>query len=170
MSDPYLGEVRIFAGNFAPRGWAHCDGQLVPLAQNAALYALVGTAFGGDGTNNFGLPDLRGRVPMHWGNGPWLSPREHGATGGQESVPLTVAQIPQHNHPLQCATSPGNLQSPVSMLPAPHQEQPLYRTYGGVPMHAQAIKETGGNAAHNNLQPYLTLNFIIAMEGLYPRA
>jgi len=168
MSEPFIAEIRIFAGNFAPRNWAQCDGQLLPIAQNTALFSLVGTIYGGDGRTTFGLPNLKGRTPMHSGNGPGLSQRRVGETGGAETVTLTEAQMPSHNHVLQASDEAASANDPTGKLPAVTRED-TYGTDGtSVPMAATAMQSNGGGGAHNNLQPYLTLRFIIALFGLYP--
>lgn len=167
MSEPFIAEVRIFAGNFAPRGWALCNGQLLPIAQNTALFSLVGTTYGGDGRSTFGLPNLQGRAAMHPGNGPGLTPRRLGETGGSATVTLTADQIPAHNHALHgygnaAAANPTNTRglgnAPMYHAPAPNQGA----------LAGQAIGASGGGQPHNNRQPYLGLNFIIALQGIYP--
>lgn len=166
MSEPFVAEIRIFAGNFAPRGWAFCDGQLLPISQNTALFSLVGTIYGGDGRTTLGLPNLKGRAPMHWGRGPGLTSRQIGQRLGSETVTLSPGQLPSHGHTLQAASNaiqadPG---SGVSVGSAA-----MYNTGGNVvPMAGGALGETGGGQPHNNMQPYLTLNFIIALVGVYP--
>jgi microcystin-dependent protein len=169
MSDPFIAEMRIWAGNFAPRGWAFCNGQLLPIAQNTALFSLVGTTYGGDGRTTFGLPDLQGRAPMHPGNGPGLAPHRLGEKGGVESVTLTTAQMSAHNHGLMAQSRPGDLADPTG--------RSLARSGGGNAYHAvdstvqmdpQALANSGSGQAHNNVQPFLALSFIIALVGLYP--
>lgn len=173
MSEPFIAEIRIFAGNFAPRGWAFCNGQLLPIAQNTALFSLVGTTYGGDGRTDFGLPDLQGRAPMHPGRGPGLTSRQWGEEGGAETVTLTEAQLPSHTHTVRAANTPrGSVQAPGS-------NRTLNRSRGGnayqsdtttglVLMDAAAAAQAGGSQAHNNLQPYLVMTFIIALVGTYP--
>jgi len=171
VSEPFIAEIRIFAGNFAPRNWAFCNGQLLPIAQNTALFSLVGTIYGGDGRTSFGLPDLQGRAPMHPGAGPGLSPRTLGQKIGVTEVTLTEAQMPNHNHALQAVPDPAEDPGPGG--------NSLARTVGAlgyqtdttnniVSMDADALSSTGGGGAHTNRQPYLGLNFIIALQGLYP--
>lgn len=166
MSDPFVAEIKIFAGNFAPRGWAFCNGQLLPIAQNTALFSLVGTTYGGDGRTTFGLPNLQGRAPMHPGNGPGLTSRRLGESGGVETVTLTEAQMPQHSHPM--------IGIPSASQPSPDAghgigNAPMYATPGPtVAMAANAVGATGGSQAHNNMQPYLAINYVIALQGIYP--
>ncbi len=172
MSEPFVAEIRIFAGNFAPRSWAFCNGQLLPVSQNTALFSLVGTTYGGDGRTTFGLPNLQGRAPMHPGRGPGLTDRRLGEHGGVETVTLSEDQMPNHTHTLRATAENGEQGSLTSAVT-------LARARGGAPyqsstsanlvdMDARSLPNTGGSQAHNNLQPYLTLNFIIALEGLYP--
>lgn len=171
MSEPFLAEIRIFAGNFAPQGWAFCDGQLLPISQNTALFSLLGTTYGGDGESTFALPDLQGRAPMHPGSGPGLTPRQLGQRGGSDTVTLTEAQIPSHTHSLRAAPDPGD-------LAAPAPQRSLGRSAGGfayrqtpdsmVPLAESGTPSVGGSQAHNNMQPYLTMHFIIALVGLFP--
>jgi microcystin-dependent protein len=172
MSEPFIAEIRIFAGNFAPRNWAFCNGQLLPIAQNTALFSLVGTTYGGDGRSTFGLPDLQDRAPMHPGNGPGLTSRRLGETGGTTTTTLTAAQMPSHQHRLR-----GTNASAVSEgqhNPIPGRSTPLgdrqYRASDVQPaaMHTSALAATGGSQPHNNMPPFLALNFIIALMGLYP--
>ena len=166
MSEPFIAEIRIFAGNFAPRGWAFCDGQLLPISQNTALFSLIGTTYGGDGRSTTALPNLQGRAPMHPGRGPGLTARRLGEHVGVETVTLTEAQLPNHNHTLMGTDEDPEETSPVGQVLAPTQ---AYRTTGtSVAMADSALPSTGGSQAHNNMQPYLTLNFIIALVGLYP--
>lgn len=155
--DPILGTIILFAGNFAPRGWALCDGQLLPISQNTALFSILGTTYGGDGIHTFALPDLRGRAPIHAGNGPGLTPRNLGESGGQESVTLTPNEIPAHVHGIQAAPEPHGDPS-GNILAAATQEK------AGVSHTGPA----GGNQPHNNMQPYVAVNYIIATEGIYP--
>lgn len=168
MSDPFVAEIRIVPFNFAPRGWAFCDGQLLPISQNTALFSLLGTSYGGNGTSNFALPDLRGRSPMFWGQGPGLSSRDIGESGGQASVTLSPSQMPGHTHGLMAAAGDAT-------AAAPHASRALATTsaavYGPptdpVAMAGEAIASVGG-AAHENRQPFLTLYFVIALQGIYP--
>jgi microcystin-dependent protein len=167
VSDPFIAEVRIFAGNFAPRSWAFCDGQLLPVAQNTALFSIVGTTYGGDGRTTLGLPNLQGRVPMHPGRGPGLSSRRLGERGGSETVTLAESQIANHNHRLRANDEQADLANPTSTQYLGAAE--MYALPGDTtPMASEAVADTGGSQPHNNLQPYLVVNFIIALVGLYP--
>lgn len=170
MSEPFVAEIRIFAGNFAPRGWAFCNGQLLPVSQNTALFSLIGTTYGGDGRSTTALPNLQGRAPMHPGRGPGLTSRRLGERGGTETVTVTEAQMPSHKHSIRATNNPGN-------LGIPNNQRSLARTQPGfawstanadVDMAPDVLPNVGGSQAHNNLQPYLTMNFIIALVGLYP--
>jgi microcystin-dependent protein len=169
MSEPFVGEIRMFAGNFAPRGWAFCDGQLLAVSQNDALFSLLGTIYGGDGRTTFGLPDLRGRIPIHAGTGPGLSPRRLGAKGGAENVTLTVNQLPSHGHPMQATQSAANERNPDGRVPAQAPLADLWSTRSqDVNMASGAITNVGGSRSHTNLMPFLCINFIIALFGIYP--
>jgi microcystin-dependent protein len=164
MSDPFIGEIRMFAGNFAPAGWAFCSGQFLPISQNDALFALLGTTYGGDGQSTFALPDLRGRVPVHQGSG--FTP---GQAGGEEQVTLTVNQIAGHGHPLMGTMSLSNDSSPKNnVLAQSNTFDPYQTTAGSIAMAPQSISSVGGSQPHTNLQPYLCINFIIALEGIFP--
>ena len=169
-ADPFIGEIRIFAGNFAPVGWAFCDGQLLSIAQNTALFSLLGTTYGGDGASTFALPDLRGRVPLHKGTGPGLTTRYRGQTGGQEQVTLNTSQIPSHNHNLMGSSNAASATSPAGNLPGTTSRTRLYSSSSAsnVQMDTDAITNVGGSQAHDNTQPYLVLNYIICLQGLYP--
>ncbi|WP_414568798.1 phage tail protein [Nostoc sp. CCY 9925] len=177
MSDPYIGEIRMFGGNFAPVGWALCDGQLLPISGNDALFALIGTTYGGDGQTNFALPDLRGRAPIHQGTGTGLSPRNIGKPIGAEAVTLTTDQLPQHNHSLTANTNsnPGVItatdKSPVNNVPATGTLEMYARPSDPlVSMSANAIAPfVGGSQPHSNMQPFQAINFIIALEGIFPQ-
>ncbi|HKC63970.1 MAG TPA: tail fiber protein [Pyrinomonadaceae bacterium] len=165
MAQPYVGEIRIFAGNFAPAGWMFCSGQLLPISEYETLFNLIGTTYGGDGQSTFALPDLQSRVPIHFGNGFTLA-----ETGGVEQVTLTVSQIPSHSHPLVASTQTGLDKSPNGRV--------TDQTSGGVliyieegtdqNMAANAINPDGGSQPHTNLQPFLVLNFIISLFGIFP--
>ncbi len=179
MSEPFVAEIRIFAGNFAPRGWAFCDGQLLPIAQNTALFSLIGTTYGGDGRTTTALPNLQGRTPMHPGRGPGLTARRLGERTGVETVTLSEAQIPSHKHSYQVQKTPSteNVPSPSVTLAEGlagsgkgSVSVSLYSDNASnmVSMASSSIGITGGGQAHNNMQPYLTLNYIIALVGLYP--
>lgn len=166
MSEPYLGEIRLVGFNHAPTGWALCNGQSLPISQNSALFALLGTSYGGDGVTTFALPDLRGRVPMHQGQGTDLSPRTIGGSGGAEAVALTTAQIPSHTHTL---TGSAARQDTDLVAGAAPTKGGYYTTQAPtVGMHPAAIAATGGGQPHTNLQPFLCVNFIISLQGLYP--
>lgn len=169
MSDPFIGEIRLFAGNFAPRDWAFCEGQLLPISQNNALFSLLGTTYGGDGQTTFGLPDLRGRLPIHAGSGPGLTARQLGSKGGQETVTVRLDQLPSHTHPLQASRDVAHKADPVNNVPGQSPSTHLY--YEAAPvlaLHPDGINATGGGQAHPNMVPFLCLNFIIALVGIYP--
>jgi microcystin-dependent protein len=169
MSEPFIAEIRIFAGNFAPRGWAFCNGQLLPISQNTALFSLIGTTYGGDGRTTTALPNLQGRAPMHPGRGPGLTARTLGQQGGAETVTLTEAQMPGHNHAATVYGRPGDLGDPAGRSLARSSGANVYAPANSlVPMGSNALTATGGGSPHNNVQPYLALNFIIALVGLYP--
>lgn len=171
--DPFLGEIRMFAGNFAPRGWATCDGQILPIAQNTALFSLLGTTYGGNGQTTFALPDLRGRVPVHVGQGPGLSPYSLGQSAGSENVTLTSGQMPGHTHTLNASSAGGDAGSPQNAVSAmvTDTQGNAFNGYTASPnttMSPQAIAPAGGNQPHANIQPFLCLTFIIALEGIFP--
>jgi microcystin-dependent protein len=172
MADPFVAEIRIFPFNFAPRGWAWCDGQLMPLSQNTALFSLLGTTYGGNGKSNFALPDLQGRAPMHQGQGPGLSLHDLGETGGSETVTLLESETPGHAHAMNGQGSNSNLNDPANaVLARPFGGGNLYKTPAGAPVVAlsdQSIAPAGSDQPHNNLMPYLTLYFCIALQGVYP--
>jgi microcystin-dependent protein len=169
MSSPFVAEIRIFPFNFAPKGWAFCDGQLLPLSQNTALFSLLGTTYGGDGKSNFALPDMQGNAPMHPGQGPGLSLHDLGETGGSETVTLLESEIPSHSHGFVAAQSDGISRFPEANLAANMIGVDGYASPGGVvQMSDNALTPAGGNQPHNNMQPYLTLNFCIALQGVFP--
>jgi len=169
MSEPFIAEIRIFGFNFAPRGWAFCNGQLLPVAQNTALFSLVGTTYGGDGRTTFGLPNLQGRAPMHPGRGPGLTARRLGQSGGTETVTLTEAQMPAHTHKMSCNSNDANSQSAAGgFLATEIGPAQMYATTGAASMASDAVGTTGGGQAHTNPQPFLSVNFCIALMGLYP--
>lgn len=173
MSEPFVAEIRIFAGNFAPRGWAFCNGQLLPVSQNTALFSLIGTTYGGDGRTTTALPNLEGRAPMHPGRGPGLTARRLGQMGGAEMVTLSEAQMPNHNHTLRAANVPfGTVQVPAGDRALNRASANVYQTNTAsnmVDMNTDALPiDVGGSLPHNNLQPFLTMSFIIALVGLYP--
>jgi microcystin-dependent protein len=170
VADPFVAEIRIFPFNFAPKGWAWCDGQLMPLSQNTALFSLLGTTYGGNGKSNFALPDLQGRAPMHPGQGPGLTEHFLGETGGSETVTLLESEMPAHNHGMRGATlDPADVKlvSPTASFGL-SQEGPLYQSSGNTTLAFQALPPTGGDAPHNNMQPYLTFYFAIALQGVFP--
>jgi microcystin-dependent protein len=170
MTDPYVGEIRLVGFTFAPRGWAICAGQLLPISQNTALFSLLGTNYGGNGVSTFALPDLQGRSPIHWGQGPGLSQRFVGEQGGVESVTLLQTEMPLHSHALVASSAEGGDRSPAN--------ERLAAGIGGINTYAapasmtamspQAITPAGSSLPHNNFQPYLTLTPIIALQGVFP--
>ena len=169
MSEPFVGEIRMFAGNFAPRGWAFCDGQLLAVSQNDALFSLLGTIYGGDGRTTFGLPDMRGRIPIHAGQGPGLSQRRLGAKGGAENVTLTVNQLPSHTHPMQATNTLGLSENPAgNVLAQSVVADPYIEDAVSLTMSSASITNVGGSRSHTNLMPFLCINFIIALFGIYP--
>ena len=168
--DPFVAEIRIFAFNFAPRGWAFCNGQILPLSQNTALFSLLGTTYGGNGQSNFALPDLQGRAPMHPGQGPGLSLHDLGETGGSETVTLLQTEIPLHSHALRANVidvADTNVPSPAASF-ALSSGGTLYQPTANVQLAPQALAPAGGSQPHNNLMPYLTMNFNIALQGVFP--
>jgi microcystin-dependent protein len=176
--DPFIAEIRMFAGNFAPRNWALCNGQIMPITQNTALFSLIGTIYGGNGTTTFALPDFRGRLPMEMGQGPGLSDRSIGEVGGQEAVTLATTQIPAHSHTatINVNSSPGTLANPSGNFLAGGQDA----TANPIPTYASASSSvtlnggsvtggnTGGGQPHDNMPPYLAVSFIICLFGIYP--
>lgn len=166
MSEPFIGEVKIFSGDFAPRFWAFCDGQLLPIQQNQALFSLLGTTYGGNGTTNFALPNLRERAPMHFGTGPGLSARQLGESGGEAAVTLQASQIPSHNHTLRGAAAASTGTPSNSVVPGAGPK--VYRSATNLTPMSASLTATGGGQAHENRQPYLGLTFIIALQGIFP--
>ena len=173
MADPFVAEIRIFPFNFAPRGWAWCNGQLMPLSQNTALFSLLGTTYGGNGQSTFALPDLQGNAPMHPGQGPGLSLHDLGETSGSETVTLLVSEMPAHTHVLMADAEDtgeqGSLTAGVSLAKSVGGN--LYQSTTNTnltPMAANALSLAGGNLPHNNMQPYLTFYFNIALQGVFP--
>ncbi|MEO8362251.1 MAG: tail fiber protein [Vicinamibacteria bacterium] len=172
MSQQFLAEIKIVGFNFAPRGWAFCNGQIMPISQNTALFSLLGTNYGGNGTTTFGLPDLQARAPLAWGSGPGLTSRAVGEQGGNGTVMLTAAQLPSHNHPMLGDNTGGGLAGPTGHTwgqPGARTPAPLYRSGApNIAMSGTALAPTGGNGPHNNQSPYLALCFVIALQGIYP--
>ncbi|MEK6374814.1 MAG: tail fiber protein [Acidobacteriota bacterium] len=173
MADPFVAEIRIFPFNFPPKGWAWCDGQLLPLSQNTALFSLLGTTYGGDGKSNFALPDLQGRAPMHPGQGPGLSLHDLGETGGSETVTLLESEIPAHTHTLVGQVPPADTNLPTGNVLARSSVGTVtpYLPPAGAPlvaMSSSALAPAGGDQPHNNMQPYLTFYFNIALQGVFP--
>ena len=176
MSEPFIGQIIMFAGNFQIRGYAFCNGQLLSIAQNTALFSILGTTYGGNGQTTFGLPDLRGRVPIHFGQGPGLSPYSLGQQAGTENVTLTSNQMPQHNHLINASEGSGSAQAPAAGFLAggivPSQGNAAVSNYrnssDGTTLNAQSISIAGGSQPHPNIQPYLCINFLIALEGIFP--
>ena len=164
MAQPYVGEIRMFAGNFAPAGWAFCEGQLLPISENETLFNLIGTTYGGDGQETFALPDLRGRVPIHQGNGFILA-----ETGGVETVTLTTNQIPAHSHAFLASADQANANAPTLALMAKTGGATIYNAgTNPIAMAPQAVGGTGGSQPHDNFQPYLCVDFIISLFGIFP--
>jgi microcystin-dependent protein len=170
MADPFVAEIRIFPFNFAPKGWAFCDGQLLPISQNTALFSLLGTFYGGDGKSTFALPNLQGSAPMHPGQGPGLSLHDLGESGGSDTVTLLATEMPAHSHGLMADSVPGTKSQPTDNALARASGATPYIAAGGatVAMSDSTIAPVGGDQPHNNMQPYLTLNFCIALQGIYP--
>ncbi|MEY2508177.1 MAG: hypothetical protein QOH01_2506 [Verrucomicrobiota bacterium] len=167
MADPFVAEIRIFPFNFAPKGWAFCDGQLLPLSQNTALFSLLGTTYGGDGKSTFALPNMQGNAPMHPGQGQGLSLRDLGETGGTESVTLIDSEIPSHTHTMFGVEDDAGFKTPDNMFLGGGNQMYIPPS-GNVILAPQALGITGGSLPHNNMQPYLTLSFCIAMQGVFP--
>jgi microcystin-dependent protein len=164
MAQPYVGEIRMFAGNFQPAGWMFCEGQLLPISENETLFQLIGTTYGGDGQETFSLPDLRGRIPVHQGNGNILA-----ETGGAESITLTNAQIPAHSHPIVASSDIANVPSPENAILGVSTKATIF--FNDPPsafMNPNCITSVGGNQPHDNFQPYLCVNFIISLFGIFP--
>jgi microcystin-dependent protein len=164
MAQPYVGEIRMFAGNFAPAGWMFCDGSLLPISENETLFQLIGTTYGGDGQSTFALPDMRGRLPLHQGNGFILA-----ETGGAEEITLTSNQIPAHSHPLLASTDATNTPNAGgNVLGAPLTATPFFAAAPTLSLSPQAVSAVGGSQPHTNFQPYLCVNFIISLFGIFP--
>jgi microcystin-dependent protein len=173
MSDPFIGEIRLFAGNYAPYGWAFCDGQIMQIAQNSALFSILGTTYGGDGRTTFALPNLKGRIPLHFGQGPGLTNRALGEAVGSENVSLASNQVPTHGHTaiIQAANA-GTTNQPLNNLFGKIARSNIYNTpdasLTNMAEGSVTLANAGGSQPHSNLQPYLTLSFIIAIYGIYP--
>ena len=171
MADPFVAEIRIFGGNFAPKGWAFCSGQLLPISQNTALFSLLGTTYGGDGVSTFALPDLQGHAPMFWGQGPGLSDRFIGEAGGESSVTLLTSEMPAHGHSLLASAGVAAGRDPTNNPLARSRNGMAYQTdvnQGLTSLAPQAVGISGSSFPHNNMQPYLGLTFIIALQGIFP--
>lgn len=169
MADPFVAEIRMFSFNFAPRGWAMCNGQILPLSQNTALFSLLGTTYGGNGMSNFALPDLQGRAPMHPGQGPALSLHDLGEIGGSETVTLLESEIPAHNHTLSVASLNSQSTNPSNTVLGRGNPVKIYTSGGSqTAMGANSLAPSGGGLPHNNMMPYLTMNFCIALQGVFP--
>jgi microcystin-dependent protein len=169
MAQPYVGEIRIFAGNFAPAGWMFCEGQTLPISQNETLFQLIGTTYGGDGQSTFRLPDLRGRLPLHMGNGSTGTTYTIGQTAGAESVTLTTQQIPAHSHPLLASLNNAGASSPANNLTGQVGATQIYREAAPTnPMSPVSVAPVGGSQPHDNRQPFLCLHFIISLFGIFP--
>ncbi len=163
MAQPFIGEIRMFAGNFAPAGWMFCEGQLLPISENETLFVLIGTTYGGDGQSTFALPDLRGRIPIHQGNGFILA-----ETGGAEAITLTVQHIPAHGHPMLASGGAATAKAPTGGVLATAQGDVYTTSFSAIAMSNQSISAVGGNQPHTNFQPYLCVDFIISLFGLFP--
>jgi microcystin-dependent protein len=168
MSQPYVGEIRMFAGNFAPAGWAFCNGQLIPISENDTLFNLIGTTFGGDGQSTFALPDMQSRVPVHQGTSPFGDVYVLGQLAGVETVTLTTNQIPSHSHAPACQSTLGTQADPTNAVWAGSSLNQYATASPATPMAAQSLTLTGGNQPHSNIMPYLTVNFIISLFGIFP--
>jgi microcystin-dependent protein len=169
MAQPYVGEIRIFAGNFAPAGWMFCDGQLLPISENETLFQLIGTTYGGDGESTFALPNLQSRIPIHMGKGPDGTTYQLAEAAGVEEVTLTTQQMPIHNHAFLASKGPGNVNGPAGNVTGESAAVKIY--FADVPsvaMNAAAVGPAGGSQPHTNFQPYLCVNFIISLFGIFP--
>ncbi len=166
--EPFIGQIQLFGFNFAPRGWALCDGQLLPINQNSALFSLLGTIYGGDGRTSFALPDLRGRVPTHMGTGPGLTPRQIGERIGEEHVTLQISQIPSHTHNPVCSDAAANQHLPGGHAPADEGNQQFNLFTDNPTTVMRETSRTGGGQSHDNMQPTLCVNYCIALQGIFP--
>jgi len=167
MANPYVGEIRAFGFNFAPRGWATCDGQIIPISQNTALFSILGTTYGGNGISNFALPNLQGATPLGQGQGPSLSTYVLGQSGGTETVTLGINELPSHNHTANAVAAPGTLLSPQGRATAEVRGGTYAATHDAT-MNAAALAANGNGLPHNNMPPYLTVTFCIALQGVFP--
>ena len=169
MPEPYVGEIRMFAGNFAPNGWMFCEGQTLPISENEVLFQLIGTTYGGDGEETFNLPNLASRVPIHMGTGPDGTTYQIGEMAGTEQETLTIQQIPNHTHAFTVSTGPGSVNGPAGNIPAESPSvQYLIEDTPGTAMNAAALSPAGGSQPHENTQPFLCINFIISLFGVFP--
>ena len=170
MSQPFVGEIRMFGGSFAPAGWAFCAGQLVPISENETLFNLIGTTYGGDGQETFGLPDLQGRIPLHAGKGPTVSQTyQIGEKAGVETVTLSLNQIPNHSHSLMASNDPGNATGPGgNLLSNPFNTFPYFPAAGPQQLNAQTLQPQGGSQPHDNMMPFLCISYIISLFGIFP--
>jgi microcystin-dependent protein len=170
MSSPFVGEIRMFGGNFAPAGWAFCDGALIPISENETLFNLIGTTYGGDGQSTFALPDLQGRLPIHAGQGPGISQNYiQGEKAGVEAVTLTINQLPTHTHALMASGDPGNATGPQgNVLANPVNTFPYFPASGALQLNAQTLQAQGGSQPHDNMMPFLCISFIISLFGIFP--
>lgn len=168
MTQPFLGQISIVGYNFAPRGWAQCNGQILPIAQNSALFSLLGTTYGGNGQTTFALPDLRGRSPMAFGLGAGVSPRQLGETSGQETVTLQATQLPQHTHPVNASPARADRANASGAQLADAADAIYASTPPTAELSSASLTATGGSIPHGNMQPYLALNMVIALQGIFP--
>ncbi|HEX8626497.1 MAG TPA: tail fiber protein [Allosphingosinicella sp.] len=171
MAQPYIGEIRIFAGSFAPMGWMFCEGQLLPISEYDTLFAVIGTTYGGDGQETFALPDLRGRLPVHQGKGSSGTTYTIGEAAGVEEVTLTIQQMPAHSHPLLVSTASATQNAPAGSMPGNSPSMDLYRESNpnqGTNFNAQALTPRGGSQPHTNFQPYLCMSYILSLYGIFP--
>ena len=168
MSEPFIAEIKMFSFDFPPRGWAQCNGQLLAIAQNQALFSLLGTTYGGNGTTNFALPNLQGRTPIHWGSGLGLPPVSLGQVSGTETVTVLSSQMPQHIHPITASSANPSATSPSNSFLGTFTTDNVYAPSANGTMNPSTVANAGGNQPHNNLQPYLVVNFSIALVGIFP--